>query len=754
MTFEISFSGQVQGVGFRPFVFNLAKKHGLKGFVSNNENGVIIQATGCDNLVHQFYQEIILKPPPLALIKDQSIKQIPDFNFDSFKILKSSKSEKLNLPLTPDFAICKDCQSELLDQNNKRFNYPFTTCVNCGPRWSVTKNFPFDRANTTLAEKVMCENCTAEYEAPSNRRFHSQTNTCSDCGFQLCLADTNGEILSTNVSNIFTEIGQVILDGAILALKNTSGFLLCCDARNKEAIQNLRKRKRRPNKPFAILYPSLTLVKEHFKICDEEEQLLGNSVSPVVILSHLKSKNDLLLNHIAPGLKQIGVMLPYTGILKLLSETLQIPLVATSGNIHGSPILSENGVAFGELIGVADFFLVHDLNIFNPQDDSVIKYSSKNKQKIIFRRSRGLAPSYFGFKEKSKKTILALGAHLKSTIAFLPNDHIYVSQYLGNLDHFEVYQRFTKTTSYFLELFEQRPELLLIDAHPAYQSSLFGKELSKKFNSHLIKVQHHIAHFASVLGEHTLFDHDRVLGVVWDGTGFGSDAQIWGGEFFLYENKEIERVGHFEYFNWLAGDKMSLEPRLSLLSLADETMSDLLATKFTNEELKLYHVILKKNQLKTSSVGRLFDAVASLLGICDLNSYVGEAAILLENNIVSLDFDKEEFYPFKKNSKNISPKLIIKSIFKDLQKGISQEKILSKFMFTLAKIIFYMAEKQKVKEIALSGGVFQNASLVDLLIDLKGKEYNLYFNESFSPNDENISFGQMMYALHIEKLGS
>ncbi len=754
MTFEITFSGQVQGVGFRPFVFNLAQQYGLNGFISNNERGVIIQVNGSASVVNNFYNDILQNPPALALIDQCSIFEISAAHFEHFEIRKSSKGEKLNLPLTPDFSICLTCKDEIVNTEDRRYYYPFTTCVNCGPRWAITKNFPFDREKTTIASHAMCKDCADEYMTPSNRRFHSQTNTCPNCGFRLSFCTGQGEEVLNSEKQIFDELAKQILNGAIIAIKNTSGFLLCCDAKNHGAVQKLRTRKQRPKKPFAVLYPDLTWVKDHFEISEEEESQLKDAISPIVILSHPKPENNLVIPDIAPGLKQIGVMLPYSGILSILMDALQFPLVATSGNIHGSPILAKNNDAIRELAGVADFFLMHDLEIFNPQDDSVIKFSTKNKQKIIFRRSRGMAPTYFGSVKKSKKAILALGAHLKSTIAFLPNDHLYVSQYLGNLDHFDVYERFTKTTSYFMELFEQEPAYIMTDGHPAYQSSLFGKELTEERECDLIKVQHHKAHFTSVLGEHDLFEHNRVLGVIWDGTGYGDDGQIWGGEFFLYQHKEIHRLAHFEYFDWLAGDRMSLEPRLSLLSLADESMEELLMTKFTNEEWQLYKALSQKNQLSTSSVGRLFDAVASLLGICDLNSYEGEAAILLENQLTSSNNERDGFYLFASDEENLSPKLIIKGIFLDLKKGISRDIIVSKFMVTLAKIVYYMAEKYKVKDLAFSGGVFQNSFLVDLLIDLKGNDYNLYFNKSFSPNDENISFGQMMYALHMENLGS
>ena len=442
-------------------------------------------------------------------------------------------------------------------------------------------------------------------------------------------------------------------------------------------------------------------------------------------------------------------MLPYSGILQLLANELSFPVVATSGNIHGSPIISENDEAFEKLKHVADYFLQHNLSITHPQDDSVVKYSNRFNQGVLFRRSRGHAPNYFNASVKSDKKIMALGAHLKSSIAYYPNEYLYISQYLGNLDSFDVYQRFTKTALNFINLFEQKPQVILVDSHPTYESTLYGTELAKQLKSELFKVQHHKAHFASVLGEHDLLDsNEKILGVIWDGTGLGDDRQIWGGEFFKYQLNNIDRISHFEYFNWLAGDKMSKEPRLSLLSLSNTEMQPILKDKFSKEEQAIYQSLMVKNKLKTSSVGRLFDAVASLLGICDINTYEGEAAILLENQIFDYNINDCKSYCTELETDLIPTEKLFYNLFLDFNKGNSRENVIANFLFTLAALIYQIADIHYIKNIACSGGVFQNTTLIDMVKELGKGEYKLFFNRNLAPNDENISFGQIMYYLH------
>jgi hydrogenase maturation protein HypF len=519
-TYRIIINGRVQGVGFRPFVYVSAKALGLGGYVTNNEEGVLIIVSGHKKTILSFYDKIIKEPPPLAMIKHHNIIEVEKILFKDFEIVKTKKGDKLNLALTPDFGLCNECREEISDQNNGRYLYPFTTCVNCGPRWAITKTFPFERNNTSLNDFEMCDTCQKEYEDPVNRRFHSQTNTCNSCGIQLVLENASGEVLEINRKSFFKKISDLLKEGNIVAIKNSGGYLLCCDAANEEVIARLRLLKRRPKKPFAVLYPNLELLEQQLKLDPVEINELTSTERPIVIVSNINFKGNLALEQLAPGLRQLGVMLPYTGLLQLLCDELKQPIVATSGNFHGSPILSQKKQAKELISGIADYFVHHNLPIINPQDDSVVKYSFKSGQKVMFRRSRGYAPNFFEFSAEGNENILAMGSHLKSTLAFIPNDYLYISQYLGNLDHFDVFQRFVETTAGLMTIFEQQPGVILVDKHPGYLSTQYGKELSDKYGADKWDVQHHKAHFASVLGECDLFkSEDPVLGVV----GMGPD---------------------------------------------------------------------------------------------------------------------------------------------------------------------------------------------------------------------------------------
>lgn len=746
-TYKIAVSGQVQGVGFRPFVYCLASKFSLNGTVSNNEEGVLIFVSGEANNIESFYSKLIQFPPPASRIKKSSIIECEKIIFKDFSIINSNKVVKLNLPLTSDFAICEDCKTEIKNPDNKRFNYPFTTCVNCGPRFAITENFPFERSNTSIDEFSMCDECEKEYTSPSNRRFHSQTNTCSTCGIQLFLISPEGKTIETSKENLLKIVADLLSKGNIIAIKNTSGYLLCCNAEDEKVIKKLRIKKNRPNKPFAVLYPSMEFLKKDINLTESEISSLTSTERPITIISSKNYIGRLAINLVAPGLNQLGVMLPYTGILQLLANQLNFPIIATSGNIHGSPIICENDEAVDKLSNVADYFLQHNLKITHPQDDSVVKFSVKFNQEVLFRRSRGFAPNYLNISIQSKEKILALGADLKSSFTFYPNSYLYVSQYLGNLENYDVYNRFTSEVNLFINIFEQQPEVILVDKHPLYHSSKFGKELAKKTSSKIVEIQHHKAHFSAILGEYNLFE-EKVLGVNFDGIGFGDDEQIWGGEFFNYEGNIIERIHHLEYFDWLLGDKMSKEPRLALFSLASDEIEPVLTEKFTSNELKTYQYLKRENKLKTSSIGRLFDAVASLLNITDYNSYEGEAAILLENIVENYDLKSCESY--LNSSEEFSAKQIISNIYKDILIGISNKTIIHNFLFTLGNYIVEFAKNNNYKHIAFSGGVFQNTTLVDMIIELAPKEIKLYFHSNLSPNDENISFGQLMYYLHIK----
>jgi len=746
-TYKITVSGQVQGVGFRPYVYCLALEFYINGTVSNNEEGVIIYITGLEDSVHKFYKKLLQFPPSVSQIKNSTIIQVEFKDFTGFKIIPTTTKGNLNLPLTPDFAICEDCKNDIENTKSRRYHYAFTTCVNCGPRWAITKTFPFERSNTSMDDFPMCDDCKDEYTNPTNIRFHSQTNTCSTCGIELILITSEGKIIEISKENIFQQVAKFLKEGNIIALKNTSGYLLCCNAEDEKVINDLRVKKNRPNKPFAVLYPSMELLKKDINLTEEETKSLTSTERPITIISSINYKGNIVLGAVAPNLNQLGVMLPYTGILQLLANQLNFPIIATSGNIHGSPIISDNNEAVEKLKNVANYFLQHNLQIMHPQDDSVVKFSNKFYKKVLFRRSRGYAPNYLNFTTNSAEKIMAMGADLKSSIAFYPNNYLYVSQYLGNLENYDVYNRFTSEVNSFINIFEQEPEVVLVDKHPLYHSSQFGKELAKKTKSKLIEIQHHKAHFTAILAENNLLKV-KVLGVIFDGTGYGDDTQIWGGEFFHYEENRIERINHLAYFDWLLGDKMAKEPRLSLFSLASEEMTEILSKKFTSTELKTYQYLKNNNKLKTSSVARLFDAVASLLNISDFNTYEGEAAILLENVIAA--YDLKSCKSFLNSCEVFSTKEIISNVYKDLSASVSTENIIVNFLFTIANFIVKYAEKHHYNHIAFSGGVFQNTTLADMLMELAPKEIMLYFHSDLPPNDENISFGQLMYYLHIK----
>lgn len=760
-TFKITIQGQVQGVGFRPFVFSLAKKFNINGEVFNNEIGVVIFLNASEEKALQFLNQLLENPPKVSIIQNHSFQEIIHRNFNDFKIIHSEKGNQINIPLTPDFAICEDCKAEIKDPKNRRFQYAFTTCVNCGPRYSNTKKFPFERANTSMDSFEMCAECDEEYKNPDNRRFHSQTNSCTNCGVQLVLKNSKDQIIEENQTEILIKTTQFIAEGKIVAIKNTNGYLLCCDANNEEAIQQLRERKKRPAKPFALLYPSLELVKKHFDISECEEKALVSHIAPIVILSHKIIIENLKAETIAPNLNQLGIMLPSSALLQLIMNKIGKPIVATSGNIHGWPIISNEKEALENLKYVADYFVHHNLKIQFPQDDSVVKFVGE--QQLILRRSRGLSPNYLFESGVTLSAVegLAMGAHLKSTFSFVPNSNIYVSQYFGNLDSYEVFERFKNTIFQFTEVFEAKPNVILVDSHPQYQSTILGKELAAEWNSEVFEIQHHKAHFASVLAEHTLFNSsEKILGVVWDGTGFGEDGAIWGGEFFTYENHKMKRLNHFECFDWIAADKFSKEPRLALLSLtsdlrATEALAEVqenkekICHKFSETERKVYTKLLENNSLKTSSAGRLFDAVASLLEITDYNTFEGEAAMQLES--VASTYLGNDFIDYLKSEEyqQIPSKKIISNIQKSISENVSTVKIAASFIFTLANCIIREAKGNKIHTIACSGGVFQNSILVQQLISLTDNTpIKLKFNRKLSCNDENISFGQLAYYLN------
>jgi len=748
-TFKIQIKGQVQGVGFRPFVFNLASALKIKGTVTNNERGVLIYCSGSSKKISDFLKALLAEKPEVAIITSREIKEVTFKSFNGFKIIPSESDGSINIPLTPDFAVCEHCKNEVSDAENRRFGYAFTTCVHCGPRYAITKYYPFERAHTNMQPFQMCKTCETEYHNPEDRRFHSQTNSCSSCGVQMRLVDNLDRLISKNQSNIAETIATLLSDGNIIAIKNTNGYLLCCDASNPRSIQTLRSRKKRPNKPFAVLYPTLASVRRDFDLRQEESRMLQSRVAPIVILQNTR-ETEVVTEEIAPNLHQTGVMLASSTLMALIIKKFNKPIVATSGNIHGSPVISDDNTAQKQLNTVADYLLHHNLDIQFPQDDSVIKFVAD--QQLILRRSRGLAPNYINTINTTQTPILAMGAHLKSTFTFVPKSQTYVSQYFGNLDSYEVLERYKSMIFHYVTMFETQPQTILVDQHTAYESTILGNELALEWRAEVQEIQHHKAHFTSVLGEHNLFaSKEKILGVVWDGMGKGDDDQIWGGEFFTYQDKNIQRLTHFEYYDWLANDKMAKEPRLALFSLLDDANREMIRYKFSEIEWSVYTKLLHNNALKTSSVGRLFDAVASLLDIVDINSYDAEASMRLEE--LAATYAAQDVTDFLEDCRDdkISGKKIIKALIEGQQQGRSKTYLARSFIYTMAKAVVKLAKSSSFKTIACTGGVFQNSLLVSILHNLTKKEQiELKFNCKLSPNDENISFGQLMYHQYIK----
>lgn len=791
-TTEIHISGRVQGVGFRPFIFNLAEEFQLKGYVSNDELGVIIVCQGENS--EQFFKEIHHRKPKSSEIIFSEIKEIETTKiFENFFIKPTEKNIVVDIPLTPDFASCESCETELFDEKNPRYFYPFTTCTQCGPRYSITKKFPFERENTAIEVFKMCPNCLEEYKNPDDVRFHSQTNSCPNCGIQIWLKDNQGNEFKGSNKEIFEKLAEELSKGKIIALKNTAGYLLMCDATNSEAVSGLRKRKRRPTKPFAVLFSGISIMQEYLEISELQIQHFKSSESPIIV-TKIKDQKKLAIDEISPNMNTIGAMFPYSGTLKLISKTFGKPLIATSGNFHGSPICSTTEEAEQILGKIADYFLHNTLEIQHPQDDSVIKFSSKHQQKLVFRRSRGFAPNYFFAEElselnKEKNKILCLGGDLKNTFAVVPNNHVYISEYIGDLANFETYERFENTVKSYQKIFNFQPEIILKDLHPKYENQNIISKFSKKSaqfaqSARVEEIQHHKAHFASILGEKKLWKKDKVLGVIWDGIGFGTSTEIWGGEFFLFENKKIKRIAQLENFAWILGDKMSKSPKISALSIflnSEEdshevaTINSIGQSPMSNEaeiceapkvrnqnylnqffdenEWKIYTNLINKSEVKTSSMGRFFDAVSFILGFEKPIFFEGESAMWLEkisqeafeNNIKIIDYLEEEKF------ENIPTKKLFSRILKEKMSGKNAGEIGLNFHYTLIKAIKKIAEKNNVKELAFSGGVWQNALLVDLAIDVLGEKFTLHFHEKLSPNDENISFGQLNYYLNYLK---
>jgi hydrogenase maturation protein HypF len=741
-TFHLHIKGLVQGVGFRPLVYLLAKGLGLCGWVNNAADGVHIVVNASAKEAKLLLDRLLQHPPALAVITEHILEETSWEDFQDFQIRHSDEGYSAGLMIPPDFGLCAQCASELADPDNRRFRYPFITCIQCGPRYAILRRLPFDRVNTTMQDFVMCPSCEQEYNDPADRRYYAQTNSCQACGISLYWQGLPDD-------KAMDKAAQAIADGQLVAVKGIGGYLLFCDARNAAAIQALRSRKHRPSKPFAVMYPNLRQLQADTLLSESAAKLLASATAPVTITG-LRAEHSLstTIASITPGMQTIGVLLPYAPLYKLLLDTLDRPLIATSANISGSPI----GFRDDQKIPEADAILSHNRPIHVPQDDSVIRYSPLLDKPIILRRARGLAPS---FRESGLNlrtdSVLAMGAMMKSTFSIVHEQQVYVSQYLGDVSDYETALHYRYCLDYLLELLSCRPDRILVDCHPDYPTTQLGQELAGHWQIPVLQYQHHEAHFAAVLAENQLLAQEEpVLGVIWDGTGLGTDGQIWGGDMFSFRAGSIRRLTHVRYFPVIAGDKMSREPRLSALALCHEDPLLLSQMKplFSDTEWQVYQALLAGNALiQSASMGRVFDAVAALLGVLYRSDYEGQAAMLLEQLALGVfrHTGTGSVRPLSvcmDEDGQLDAAATLSAIGAELRKGADLAMLAARFHMTLVDWIDTIARETGHEHIAFSGGVFQNGLLCDLIRQQLGDRYRLYFHRQLSPNDENISFGQ------------
>ncbi len=742
-TWQIRVEGIVQGVGFRPMVYKYAREKSIYGEVSNGIDGVTINFNETEKGARDFYEAILRNKPPVSQITNSSLTPYKARLFTDFEIIESKDGSIKSVLFAPDYALCSECREELTEKTNRRYAYPFTTCTQCGPRYSIITGLPYDRPLTTMHTFNMCQPCLEEYNSPLSRRHFSQTNSCPDCGITLSLISAHGHTISSQEEEIKHLVCQSWSNGSIVAIKGIGGYLLTCDATNSNVIKRLRERKNRTSKPLAVMYPSVEHL-NNFHVSEAESSELTNTCSPIVLLRYKQAG----LKEIAPGLNSEGVMLPYTPLYQWLLNDFQKPVIATSGNVSGSSIIYTD-TRHDDLFKVCDLILSNNREIVLPQDDSVIRYSPSKKQRIVLRRSRGIAPTYFNAGNYPlQQNVLACGADMKSALALTHQGNVYISQYLGDLETLDSQNNFSLVFDHLTQILGFQAGELLADKHPGYASTILAKDIALSKELPLTRVQHHEAHFAAVLGENELVEtREKILGVIWDGTGYGNDGNIWGGEFFTYVSNTFTKVSHQAYFPVVAGERMAKEPRVAAFCLMPN--AEIVRQKFDDIELKILDNLLQRNDLKTSSIGRLFDAVASLLNLKEKQSFEGEAAMHLESCALTY-LDQADNVPTKGYdlefcANNFNPMGILKQIIFDIDRETPGGEIAYKFHLSLISVIEQVAEQHGTKQLAFSGGVFQNGLLVDLIIEKLSKDFKLYFHKQLSPNDENIAYGQLVH---------
>ncbi len=730
-------TGVVQGVGFRPFVYSLAARHSLTGTVGNTSSGVVIEIQGPAEAAGAFVDRLRASPPPLAVVDSFSVEDIEAKPEIGFVIIESRSQPAASTPISPDIAACEDCLRELFDPSDRRYRYPFINCTNCGPRFTIIQDMPYDRPFTTMRAFPMCDACEGEYHDPSNRRFHAQPNACPVCGPRVSLDTLTGE---TAIQHSI----DALRNGKILAIKGIGGFHLACDATNDAAVRTLRERKGRGAKPFALMARDLDIVSRYAKVSGDEAHLLTSRERPIVLLRALAD-----LPFVAPGNKYLGFLLPYTPLHHLLiGET---PLVMTSGNLSDEPIVKDNDEALTRLAGLADKCLLHNRDIHVVCDDSVTRVFGHRELPI--RRSRGYSPMPVKLLEAGP-VILAVGGELKSTFCLTRDDHAYLSQHIGDMENLETLAAFEHAFSHFRALFQANPQAVVCDLHPNYLSSHWAENYAREQNLPLIRVQHHHAHLASLLVEHQ--SADPIIGVIFDGTGYGTDGAVWGGEILLGGFNSFERLMQLKYVPLPGGDASIKRPlRMAFAHLWSAGIDFDLDLDPIEKRVLRRQLETGTNCVPTSSMGRLFDAFAALIAVQSRVSYEAQAAIEMEAMCEGVTADRG--YRFSIEGGIFDPTPVFRSAVEDLRRNVPREQIAAAFHHAVAHMIvdccLLARQKTGIATVGLGGGVFQNTTLLKLAhADLSLANFHILTHRKVPPNDGGISLGQAAIGRHALSL--
>jgi len=734
-THRLAISGAVQGVGFRPFVFREAIRHQLDGWVRNTPSGVDILVSGEVSAVEDFERSIQTSLPTPARITHMKVTQVEDVHSEiGFVILSSETEGRTFATILPDQATCPECLKETRDPGNRRYRYPFTNCTSCGPRYSIVHRLPYDRENTTMRMFKQCPACQREYDDPADRRFHAQPNACPVCGPHLVLWDRRGCAMAEKY-NAVLEAAQCLRDGGIVAVKGIGGFHLMADATNDQAVRLLRKRKHREEKPLAVMVPDVTTAHTLACIGKTEQWWLNSPAAPIVLL---KKEKSLLSPAIAPDNPCLGIFLPYSPIHHLLMDEMNIPLIATSGNLSDEPICIDELEALERLGEMADVFLVHNRPIAHPVDDSVMRIVLDRP--LILRAARGLAPTTLELPEETNRpAILAAGPHLKATVALSSGLHIVVSPHIGDLETVPAWQAYERNMETLESLYGVSPTVMACDLHPHYASTRFAERRS----ANPYHVQHHHAHILAVMAEHNMTG--PVLGFAFDGTGYGDDGTIWGGEVMRVDRNGYNRLAHLRSFPLPGGDAAVREPRRSALGVLHELGLPVTPNMFTPSEYAILVRAMNKhiNTVKTSSAGRLFDAAASLLGLCQISTYEGQAAMLLQTKAEEASPDGSS-YP---SGADLDWGPLILGLLSDRDAGVDTSIIAARFHQSIVNMIVATAERFPAMPVVLGGGCFQNAWLLEHAVtQLRSIHREVFWPNVLPPNDGAISIGQAMAA--------